>query len=156
MIISLLDNLYEAMSGAIQQDALVKQVKIANQSYKESFENLENSGLQSLLNKWLSRGSNPGGSSSPARNDRQVAVVRPSPAKGGRHIDWNKIKAPTNPIALRAVEQYQALKQKKIERKNKELMEEAKKKQKQDRLNSQAKLQVAKKGLMLERDSMLR
>ena len=60
--------------------------------------------------------------------------------KGGRHLEWNKIKEPKNPMALRAVEQYQALKQRQIERKNKELMEEAKKKQKQDRLNEQAKL----------------
>ena len=35
-------------------------------------------------------------------------------------------------------------------------MEEAKKKQKQERMNSQAKFDVAKRGLILERDSMLR
>ena len=54
-------------------------------------------------------------------------------------LDWSKVKEPTNPIALRAVEEFQALKQKRIEKQNKDRVEEAKKIQKQERLNSQAK-----------------
>ena len=48
------------------------------------------------------------------------------------------------------------MKQKRIEKQNKDRVEEAKKIQKQERLNSQAKQEVAKRGLLLERDSMLR
>ena len=43
-----------------------------------------------------------------------------------------------------------------IEKKNKERVEIAKKKQKEERMNSQAKLEVAKRGLILERDSIVR
>ena len=71
-------------------------------------------------------------------------------------MDWNKIKEPKNPIALRAVEQYQAIKQKQIEKKNKERMEQAKKQQSIERLTSKSMLQVAKRGLILERDQLLR
>lgn len=33
-----------------------------------------------------------------------------------KELEWSKVKEPTNPIALRAVEQYQAAKQKRIEK----------------------------------------
>ena len=33
-----------------------------------------------------------------------------------KELDWNKVKDPSNPIALRAVEQFQAMKQKRIEK----------------------------------------
>ena len=73
-----------------------------------------------------------------------------------KELDWAKVKDPSNKIALRAVEEFQALKQKRIEKQNKDRLEEAKKRQKEDRMKSQAKLEVAKRGMMLERDSMLR
>ena len=46
-----------------------------------------------------------------------------------KELEWSKVKEPTNPLALRAVEHYQALKQKRLEKQNKERLEEAKKKQ---------------------------
>lgn len=73
-----------------------------------------------------------------------------------KELDWAKVKEPSNKIALRAVEEFQALKQKRIEKQNKDRLEEAKKKQKEERMKSQAKLEVAKRGLILERDSMIR
>lgn len=66
------------------------------------------------------------------------------------------MKDPSNPIALRAVEQYQAMKQKRIEKQNFLQLEEAKKKQNQERLNQQAKKDVARRALLLERDTILR
>jgi len=45
-----------------------------------------------------------------------------------RKLEWSKVKEPSNQIALRAVEQYNAAKQKRIEKQNLILVEEAKKK----------------------------
>ena len=47
-----------------------------------------------------------------------------------KELDWSKVKDPSNKIALRAVEEFQALKQKRIEKQNKDRLEEAKKMQK--------------------------
>ena len=119
------------MDGVIFQDNLVEQVKKANDGYKESFDIAENS-LQKLLDKWEGKDE----TTKPSENNVvAVPTSENSPVKG-RHLEWNKVKEPSNPIALRAVEQYQAQRQKQIEKKNKARMEEAKKKQKQDRLNS--------------------
>lgn len=65
------------------------------------------SSLQTLVNKWhnLSRqGASPG-------SDKRIVAIPNSPStspiKGRKGtVDWQRIKEPSNPIALRAVEQY--------------------------------------------------
>lgn len=69
---------------------------------------------------------------------------------------WSEIKEPKNKIALRAVEEIQKVKQARFEKQNRERLEEAKKQQKAIRLENSAKTEVAKRVIVLERESLVR
>ena len=56
----------------------------------------------------------------------------------GAGVKWENAKDPKSKLALRAVEEYNAMKRKRLEKEFKAKQEEAKKKQRQNRLNSEA------------------
>ena len=132
-LVTLLDQLYEAFNGNIQQDNLVEQVKSATKSYKDAFKT-KSTGLAHLLSKWRISGSiEPVLVSGKADGNMGVVAIYDEDEneefyeKNIKHLEWSKVKEPKNPYALRAVEHYQAKKQKRIEQQNQQRLEEAKK-----------------------------
>lgn len=70
--------------------------------------------------------------------------------------NWEAIKQPKGPIAQRAFEELQQIKAKRLEKINKAKNEEAKKKQKQDRLNSEALQEVNMRAAIMGMESQNR
>ena len=74
----------------------------------------------------------------------------------GKEPDWEAIKLPKGNIALRAFEEIQAIKAKRMEKMNKARVDEVKKQQRQDRLNSEALHEVGRRAAILEMESQTR
>ena len=153
-IIDLLGKLFTALDGHRSQDVLVQLVSDAHKKYKASYKN-SSKGLSHLLEQWGRMVQNRDGAlvlleEADENVRRQVAL------KEGQGLTWEKAKEPRNKLALRAVEQYNAMRQKKLEREFKEAVEEAKKKQRQDKLNQNAQKEVQRRGQVLEREQVQR
>ena len=137
------------MQGVKNQDNLVDQVRSTMVRYMDAFQTTS-TGMQHLMEKWdvevdsfRNRQSLVPAlytSESDEASKRIVALAdnmtadensqRIATKNKKKELEWSKVKDPSNPIALRAVEEFQALKQKRIEKQNKDRLEEAKKMQK--------------------------
>ena len=91
---------------------------------------------QSSLVPALYDGNNPNNMVVALTESNAEAESKRAERRRQKALDWNKVKEPSDPLARRAVEEFQAMKQKRIEQQNQARLEEAKRIQKQQRLNS--------------------
>ena len=112
-IVELLGKLYDGLAGHKSQDEVVLQVVDAHKRYKASFKQ-SSVGILFLLEKWGRLVKNKNGALVLVEEDE--AQRKQLAFKEGAGVKWEQAKDPKSKLALRAVEEYNAMKRKRLEK----------------------------------------